>query len=70
MFTVGLCLEPFLALLTVIIASFIALPVSLFLYYKNKENIIPFGPFIVLGLLIVFFTKLNAQEIINLLLGR
>ena len=70
MFTIGLCLEPFLSLLTIILASVIALPVSLLLLYKNKENIIPFGPFIVVGFLIIFFTKLDSQEIINLLLRK
>lgn len=70
MFTVGLCTEPFLALVVIIISSVIALPVSLFLLYKEKENIIPFGPFIVIGLLIILFTKLNSQEIINFLLQR
>lgn len=70
MFIVGLCTEPFLALMVIIIASMIALPVALFLLYKERENIIPFGPFIVLGLLIIMFTKLNTQEIINFLLKK
>lgn len=70
MFIVGLCLEPFLSLIVIIIASVIALPVALFLLYKEKENIIPFGPFIVVGLLIMMFTKLNTQEIINFLIKR
>ena len=69
MFTVGLCVEPFLSLLVVIIASVIALPVSLFLLVKNKENVIPFGPFIVIGLLIILFTKLDSEGIINLLIN-
>lgn len=66
MFVVGVTLEPFLSLIVIIIASVIALPVSLFLLVWAKEHIIPFGPFIVIGLLIVFFTKLNSMEIINL----
>ena len=66
MFVVGVTLEPFLSLIVIIIASVIALPVSLFLLVCAKEHIIPFGPFIVIGLLIVFFTKLNSMEIINL----
>ena len=70
MFTVGLCVEPFLSLVVIIVASVIALPVSLLLYFKERENIIPFGPFLVIGLLIVLFTKLDAQEIINFLLRR
>ena len=68
MFITGICVEPFLSLLVIIIASVIALPVSLFLLYKEKESIIPFGPFLVVGLLIIMFTKLNSTEIINLFL--
>ncbi len=70
MFLTGLCLEPFLSLVVIIIASFIALPISLFLLIKHHDNVIPFGPFLVVGILLVFFTKLNSQEIINLLLQR
>lgn len=70
MFIVGMCTEPFLSLLVIIVASFIALPISLYLLVKEKEHAIPFGPFILIGLLIVFFTKLNSLEIIKLLLGR
>ncbi len=70
MFVVGICLEPFLSLIVIILASVIALPISLLLLYKEKENIIPFGPFIVIGLLIVLFMKMNATEIINLILKK
>ena len=70
MFTVGICLEPFLSLLVIIIASFIALPVSLVLLVKEREHAIPFGPFILIGLMIVLFTKLNPTQIINFLLGK
>ena len=70
MFVVGICVEPFLSLIVIILASVIALPVSLFLLYKTKENIIPFGPFIVVGLLIILFTKLNAEGLIKLLIHK
>ena len=70
MFTVGICLEPFLSLLVIIIASFIALPVSLVLLVKEKEHAIPFGPFILIGLMVVMLTKLNSTEIIHFLLGK
>jgi len=69
MFLVGVTLEPFLSLIVIILASFIALPVSMFLLFKNKESIIPFGPFLVISLLIIFFTKLTSSEIINFLLN-
>lgn len=70
MFIVGLCLEPFLALLVIIIASMIALPVSLVLLVKEREHAIPFGPFIMIGTMIVFLTKLDSLKIIHFLLGK
>lgn len=70
MFIVGIATEPLLSLIVIIIASFVALPISLVLLVKEKEHAIPFGPFILIGLLVVFFTKLNSMEIIKFLLGR
>ncbi len=71
MFLVGLTLDPMLAIVVLFLSSIIALPISLIILVKNKEHVIPYGPFIMLGLLIVNFTKLNIKEIflkfINLL---
>ena len=66
----GVTLEPFLSLLVIILASFIALPVSLLLLFRHKENIIPFGPFLVIGILVIFFLKLDTMSIVGFLLGR
>ena len=66
----GVTLEPFLSLLVIILASFIALPVSLLLLFKHKENIIPFGPFLMIGILVIFFLKLDTMSIVSFLLGR
>ena len=63
MFLVGLTLDPMLAIVVLFLSSIIALPVSLIILVKNKEHVIPYGPFIMLGLLIVNFTKLNIKEI-------
>ena len=68
MFLVGLVLNPFLLIVVIFLASIIALPVSLFLLIKNDEHVIPFGPFIMIGFLIVFFTKLNITEIFEKIL--
>lgn len=70
MFIVGICLEPFLSLLVIIIASMIALPISLVLLVKEREHAIPFGPFILIGTMIVFLTKLDGVSIINFLIGK
>ena len=70
MFIVGICLDFFLPLLVIIIASMIALPISLVLLVKEKEHAIPFGPFILVGTMIVFLTKLDGEKIINFLVGK
>lgn len=66
----GVTLEPFLSLLVIILASFIALPVSLLLLFRHKENIIPFGPFLVIGILVIFYLKLDTLSIVNFFLGK
>lgn len=68
-FVVGIIFPPLISMLVLIIACFIAFPISLVLYFKNKENIIPFGPFIVISILLVYFTKLDFQKIIDFLLN-
>ncbi len=69
MFLVGVTLDPFLTILVIFLASFIALPVSFFLLIKNKEHVIPFGPFIIASFLIVYFTKLDIKEIFTNILN-
>ena len=67
LFVLGLVIEPFLGLVTIFLASLIALPVSLYLLYKNKEHMIPFGPFILIAFLIIFFSKVTTSEIFEFL---
>ena len=67
LFVLGLVLDPFLGLITIFLASFIALPVSLYLLYKNKEHVIPFGPFLLISFLIIFFSKVTTSDIFEFL---
>lgn len=55
----GLTLGFIDGLFTIFLASFIALPISLFFYYRNKDNIVPFGPFLLLALLIIIIFRFN-----------
>lgn len=68
LFVLGLILDPFLTLISIFLASFIALPISLYLLFKNKEHMIPFGPFLLIGFLIVYFTKLTATDVFSFFL--
>lgn len=68
-FIIGLVFPPFTSMFVLVLACFVAFPVSIILYLKNKENMIPFGPFIMLSFLMVYFTKLDFEKIFNFLLS-
>lgn len=57
-FVAGMLLGIKLGIVYVVLASFLAFPYALYVSFKNKDNMLPFGPFLVSSLLIVF---LNAD---------
>ncbi len=65
MFVVGLVINPFLGIVVIFLASFIALPISLIILLKQKQNLVPFGPFLLTSFLFIFFTRINMQMIID-----
>lgn len=67
MFVFGIILDPLLGTLSIFLGSFIALPISLLLLYKNKEKVIPFGPFLLIAMAIIYFTKLTPETVVNFL---
>lgn len=67
MFTFGMILGPVIGLVSIFVSSCIALPVSLLVMYTKKENIIPFGPFLLISLLLLYFTRVDIQGLLNLI---
>ena len=67
MFTFGLILGPIIGLVSIFVSSCIALPVSLIVMYTKKESIIPFGPFLLMSLLLLYFTNIDVNMIINMI---
>ena len=63
MFVFGLILDPLLGTLTIFLGSLFALPISLLLLFKNKEKVIPFGPFLLFAALFIYFTKMTPSMI-------
>ena len=53
-FFVGIVLGIKLGVLHIFIGAFLALPYALFVTYKNKGNILPFGPFLITAFFILF----------------
>lgn len=65
----GMINKPLVSVLGLSIASFVALPCSLFFLLKSKDKIIPFGPFIVFGFIIVMFLGIDTKSLISFLVN-
>ena len=65
MFLFGLVLDPLLGTLTIFLGSMLALPISLIILKRNKNNVIPFGPFLLLAFTLIYFVRLTPELIIN-----
>lgn len=64
----GLVLGWEMAAFSIFVASFLALPISLIILYKNKTNVIPFGPFLSAAALLIYFLKVDFTVILNILM--
>lgn len=67
MFIVGLVVHPLVGFFVIFVASAIALPISLILLQINNEKVIPFGPFIMLAVIMFYFLKVDVKSLINYL---
>ena len=67
LFLFGIFIGYEMAIVSVLLGSFIGLPISLIFLKIKKENIIPFGPFLTVAALIIVFTKIDFNFIINIL---
>lgn len=65
MFVFGLLINPLLGLVVIFLASILALPISLIILMLKKENLVPFGPFLLISFMFIYFTRLNLPIIIE-----
>ena len=68
MFLFGLVLGFSLAVCTIFLATFIAFPIALIIMFTDKENIIPFGPFLSMSAMLIWISKVEFVEILNFLI--
>ncbi len=54
-----------LSIFAIFISSFLALPISAINMYKNKDNMIPFGPYLAISSLILFLSKIDYNMIMD-----
>lgn len=67
MFLFGLVLGFPMSICTIFLATFIAFPIAIIILFSNKENIIPFGPFLSMAAILILVSKINLTDILNLL---
>lgn len=65
MFVFGVVLNPLLGLIVIFLGSLLALPVSLFILIRKHENLVPFGPFLLISFAFIFFTGINFNMIVD-----
>ena len=67
MYLFGLVLGFKLSIVTIFLATFIAFPISIFILFSRKNNMIPFGPFLSMAAILILISKINIDEIIGFL---
>ena len=65
LFIFGMYLGFELAIITIFLSSFIALPYSLIVLNKNKEHIVPYGPFLAIAALILYLSQIDFMSIVT-----
>lgn len=67
MFVFGFVLGYPLAILSIFVGSIVGLPISLLLLKKNSEHIVPFGPFLSIGAIILLLTRIDFSALLAIL---
>lgn len=65
MFVIGLVVSPLLGVFLIFIASFLALPVSLLILWRKNQNLVPFGPFLLISFALIYFTGIDTSIILS-----
>lgn len=66
MFFVGMATGPILGIFSIFLSSVIALPLSLMVYLKDRDNVIPFGPFILIATFIIILFGIDSNMILGI----
>ena len=67
MFLFGLVLGYETSIMTIFLATFIAFPIALYILIRQKDNMIPFGPFLSIAALILFVSGVTMTDVITFL---
>lgn len=65
MFVIGMVLGYPQALFSIFVGSLIGLPIALIILLKKENHVIPFGPLLGIGALIILFTQFNVLNFLH-----
>ena len=68
MFLFGMVLGLPMSICTIFLATFIAFPIALIILFSNRENVIPFGPFLSMAAILIFISKVDIGDVLNFLI--
>ena len=68
MFLFGIVIGYALSICDIFLATFIAFPVAVYVLFSRKDNLIPFGPFLAMGAILIHISKVDINSIINFLI--
>ena len=68
MFLFGIVLGLPMSICTIFLATFVAFPVALLILFSDKENVIPFGPFLSMAAILIMVSKINMMDILEFLM--
>lgn len=66
LFVLGMTLPILLSFYGIILGTCLALPISIYLMIKHNDKVIPFGPFLVAGFLIIYLLKIDINDLYRL----
>jgi leader peptidase (prepilin peptidase)/N-methyltransferase len=66
---IGLTLGWQTCIISIALAAFIALPISLIILFIKKTNVIPFGPFLSMAALILYYFSINYNSVFKFLIN-
>lgn len=68
MFLFGMVLGLPMSICTIFLATFIAFPVALIILFSDKENIIPFGPFLSMAAILIMVSKIQLTDFLEFII--
>ena len=69
MFLFGLVIGYSMSVCTIFLATFIAFPISIYILFSKKDNMIPFGPFLCISATLFLIWGISLTDILQFIIN-